>query len=111
MRSRYDEAFKITRECNAVICCSFNETFNLSVAEGMTVGHVVLRNDSGGMSEQLDDGVNGYEDREPGRAQFAGAIERVLNKASTQDRSFRLMGRASQERVAGLHHAYVDAVR
>ena len=107
----YEEAFKITRECNAVICCSFNETFNLSVVEGMSVGHVVLRNDSGGMSEQLADGVNGYRIESRDVAQFAGAIERLLNKASMQDPELQLMGRASQERVAGLHHAYVDAVR
>ena len=106
----FDEAFKITRECNAVICCSFNETFNLSVAEGMTVGHVVLRNDSGGMTEQLDDGVNGLRIDSRDVRQFAGAIERVLNKTSTQDLVLQMMGRASQERVAGWRHAYVDAL-
>ena len=84
-----------------MICCSFNETFNLSVLEGMSVGHVVLRNDSGGMSEQLDDGVNGFKIEGRDVRQFAGVIERVLNKTSMQDLELQMMGRASQERVAG----------
>ena len=55
-----DEVFAIGRECNVVVCSSLNETFALYVAEGMAMGHVVLRNETGGMEEELQPGVNGY---------------------------------------------------
>ena len=54
------EALDLVRECTVTLCCSFEEAFPVSVAEGMSMGHVLLRNDVGGFEEQLAAGVNGY---------------------------------------------------
>jgi glycogen synthase len=61
-RPRYAHATirRFTATCNAVICCSFNEALPLYVLEGMSMGHIVLRNDAGGMEEQLAETVNGF---------------------------------------------------
>lgn len=93
-----EEALRITSRCNAVICCSLNETFGLYVAEGMFMGHLVLRNDSAGMDEQLKDGVNGYFIDSNDIEQFAGAIEKILNK-NVSDSKLRSMGEASQRLI------------
>ena len=98
----HDKALEITRDCNAVICCSFHETFPLYVVEGMCSGHIVLRTDAGGMEEQLDDGVNGFRIDSKNVRQFAGVLERVLNKKTMLDSRLQTMGRSSQERVARL---------
>jgi hypothetical protein len=54
------QALEIAETCNAVICSSLNETFGLYIAEGMLMGHIVLRNDSAGREEQLEEGKNGF---------------------------------------------------
>ena len=86
---------EITSECNAVICCSLNETFGLSVAEGMFMGHVVLRNNAAGVDEQLKENVNGYLIDHTDVAQFAGQIAKVLNKNTLSDSDLQKMGAAS----------------
>lgn len=96
----YDEALKITAKCNAVICCSLNETFALYVAEGMYMGHVVLRNNSGGMEEQLRDGENGYFIDHQDIRQFASRIEMILNKSTNSNADLMGMGKASQAIIA-----------
>lgn len=106
----HDEALAITRECNAVICCSFNEALPLYVLEAMSMGHVVIRNDCGGLEEQLREGVNGFRIDSSDVRQFAGVLERVLNKRTMEDRHLHAMGRASQEMLIDVRHAYVDAV-
>lgn len=95
-------ALEVTRECNAVLCCSFNEALPLYVLEGMSMGHVVLRNDAAGMEEQLDETVNGFRIDSRDVKQFAGVIEVVLNRRAMPDERLQAMGRASQEMVAGL---------
>ena len=94
-----EEALKITSDCNAVICCSLNETFGLYVAEGMFMGHLVLRNDSAGMDEQLKEGVNGYFINGEDIEQFADAIEKILNKDTTNSQ-LQSMGAASQRMIS-----------
>jgi glycosyltransferase involved in cell wall biosynthesis len=91
----YEDSLAVTRSCNAVICCSLNETFALYVAEGMYMGHVLLRNNSAGMEEQLKDGVNGLFIDTTDIKQFTSAIERLLNKQISDDK-LRQMGEASQ---------------
>ena len=95
-----DESLRITAKCNAVICCSFNETFALYVAEGMFMGHAVLRNDSAGMDEQLKEAKNGYFIDSTDIDQFAGVIEKVLNKKTNTNKSLQKMGRESQAMIA-----------
>jgi glycosyltransferase involved in cell wall biosynthesis len=107
----HERALEITRTCNAVICCSLNEVFCMSVSEGMAMGHIVLRNDSGGMEEQLAEGVNGF--RIDGRdiRQVARVLELVLNKQAMTDARLQAMGRASQEMIAGVGTtSYVEAL-
>jgi glycosyltransferase involved in cell wall biosynthesis len=107
----HDKSLEITRDCNAVICCSFNEALPLSVVEGMSRGHIVLRNDAGGMEEQLDEGVNGFRIDGTDIRQFAGVLARVLDKRTMADSRLQTMGRASQELVNRLLiPSYVDAL-
>ena len=68
-------ALEITRACNAVICCSFNEALPVYVIEGMAMGHIVLRNDAGGMEEQLSEGVNGFRIDSRDVTQFAACLK------------------------------------
>lgn len=93
-------ALAITRRCNAVICCSLNEAFGLYVAEGMAMGHVVLRNDSCGAEEQLADGINGFWLDSNDVGQMAAALNTVLNKAAVSDSELQAMGRASQRMIS-----------
>ena len=105
------ESLKIARACNTVISCSFNEALPLNVLEGMRMGHVVLRNDAGGMDEQLDEAVNGYRIDSGDIKQFAAVLDRVLNRRTTSDSRLQAMGRASQEMVAGLRvSSYAQAL-
>ena len=107
----HDTSLEITRRCNAVICCSFNEALPLYVIEGMCAGHVVLRNGSAGMEEQLDEGVNGFWIDSNNVRQFARVLESVLNKKTMADRRVQAMGRASQKLVARLCvRSYTDAL-
>jgi glycosyltransferase involved in cell wall biosynthesis len=107
----HERSLEITGDCNAVVCCSFNEALPLYVIEGMCSGHVVLRNEGGGMEEQLEDGVNGFLIDSTDVRQVARILERVLNKTTTTDTELQTMGRASQERVAGLLiPSYVEAL-
>ncbi len=107
----YERALEFTRDCNAVICCSFNEALPVYVSEGMAMGHIVLRNDAGGMEEQLDEGVNGFRIDSHDVRQFAGVLEIVLNRQATPDARLQAMGRASQDMVAALRVAsYAEAL-
>lgn len=91
-----DKHLSVSLKCNAVICCSLNETFGLYVAEGMFMGHVVLRNNSAGIDEQLEEGVNGFFIDHTDIKQFASVIEKILNK-KLSDEELQAMGKASQE--------------
>jgi glycosyltransferase involved in cell wall biosynthesis len=106
----HDTALEITRACNVVICSSLVETGPLYVLEAMRAGQVVLRNEVG-MREQLVEGVNGLGIDTQDVRQFAGVLERVLNKTTTSDAQLAAMGAASQEiaRCLGIS-SYVDAL-
>jgi glycosyltransferase involved in cell wall biosynthesis len=80
-----EEAMKVTADCNAVICCSLNETFGLYIAEGMLMGHVVLRNDVAGVDEQLVEGKNGFRIDHTDMQQFSKVLEKILNKKTTNE--------------------------
>lgn len=89
------DALDITSRCNAVMCCSLNETFGLYIAEGMLMGHVVFRNDSAGIDEQLKDGFNGYYIDSENIEQISDQIEKALNKNKTSDKDLYKMGQNS----------------
>lgn len=91
-----DVAHEITHKCNATVCCSLNETFGLFVAEGMMMGHLILRNATSGVHEQLVDGENGLLIDELDTNSFAKSIESLLNK-KTSNKKLRDMGISSQK--------------
>lgn len=102
---------QITSQCNAVICCSLNETFGLYIAEGMLMGHVLLRNNSAGVDEQLVDGENGFLIDHTDILQFARAIERLLNKKSLSNTELLAMSRKSQSIMARYgQHTYLSQI-
>jgi len=92
-----DEALAISATCNAVLCCSLNETFGLYIAEGMSMGHIVLRNNSSGMEEQLVEGSNGYYIDHTDVNQVAAVIEKVLNIETNSNKDLFNMGLSSQK--------------
>lgn len=93
-------ALELTSKCNAVMCCSLNETFGLYVAEAMFMGHVVVRNDSAGVDEQLQEGVNGYLIDHTDVPKIADVLEKLLNKDKTSDKDLQRMGEASQKIIS-----------
>lgn len=105
------KALEIASKCNVAICCSLNETFVLYVAEGMQMGHVVLRNKSAGVDEQLQNGVNGYLIDEKDINQFASVIEKVLNKNKTSNKTLLDMGIKSEEMMEPYaNSSYLDSL-
>ncbi len=98
------EVLEIARGCNAVLCSSLIESFALYVAEGMAMGHVVLRSDTAGTEEQLRDGVNGFQVDIADTKQFAGVIACVLDRESTPNERLQAMGQASQEMIEPFRH-------
>ncbi len=105
------DALAIASICNSVICCSLNETFGLYIAEGMLMGHVILRNDVAGVDEQLVDGKNGLLIDHTDIPKFAAAIEKLLNKSTYSNEALLAMSRASQE-IIGTYskYTYVDQI-
>lgn len=92
-----DKAMDITDACNVTVCCSLNETFGLFVAEGMLMGHVLLRNRSSGYEEQLVDGINGLTIDSNDISDFANKIERLLNKKATTNQQLHTMSQQSKK--------------
>jgi glycosyltransferase involved in cell wall biosynthesis len=89
-----DDAMEVADACNAVVCLSLNETFGLYIAEGMLMGHILLRNNSSGIDEQLVEGKNGYQIYNEDIDQIVQTIEKVLNK-NMSDKKLHAMGRVS----------------
>jgi glycosyltransferase involved in cell wall biosynthesis len=75
-----NEAMRLAFKCNVVLCCSLNETFGLYIAEGMLMGHVLLRNNTAGVDEQLHEDQNGFLIDHTDIKSIAMAIERLANK-------------------------------
>ena len=71
---------EFTSKCNATICSSLNETFGLFVAEGMLMGHILIRNKASGYHEQIVDGKNGYLVNTNNINEFTKILEKIVNK-------------------------------
>lgn len=100
---------ELLADCNVTICSSFNETFNLANAEGMALGHVLVRNGSGGMEEQLLVGQNGvFVDSENVQA-FSHVLLDVLDRSKHSNEALWAMGLQGR-RVAATYKErdYVD---
>lgn len=106
-----DEALQITRKCNVVLCASLNETFGLYIAEGMLMGHIVLRNNCSGVDEQLEDGVNGYLIDHTDIIDIASRIEQIANKSKTTNANLSSMSKASQQIINEfVKYKYIDQI-
>lgn len=106
-----EEAMEISNLCNTVICCSLNETFGLYIAEGMLMGHVVLRNNSAGVDEQLIDGENGFSINHTDVKSIAHAIEKISNKNILSDSELAKFSAKSFELMQNYtSHKYVDQI-
>ncbi len=106
-----EEALEVTRLCNTVICCSLNETFGLYIAEGMLMGHVVLRNNSAGVDEQLVDGKNGLLIDHTDIPKFATSLETLLNRKKTSNKQLLSMSKASRVIIGEYgKHSYVSQI-
>ena len=92
----HDDTLELSQGCNVVISYSKNESFSLSVAEGMAMGHVVLRNETGGSDEQLVDSVNGFLLRSGDIDGFARVLAILLSRSRTSDAELYAMGAESQ---------------
>lgn len=107
-----DEALKIASSCNVTICCSLNETFGLYVAEGMLMGHALLRDNTAGVDEQLKDGVNGFLIDNSDVHQFADMIEKLLNKETMSTQKLVKMSGSSQTIIAKYgKYSYLDKLK
>jgi glycosyltransferase involved in cell wall biosynthesis len=91
------EALAVAHSCNAVVCSSLNETFGLYIAEGMLMGHIVLRNDSAGREEQLAEGKNGFFIDSDNINQMADVFEKILNKKTLSNQKLLSMSNESRE--------------
>lgn len=93
----WQEDLAIVAKGNVTICYSIREALPLFVFEGMTAGHPVLRNDSSGMEEQLQAGVNGWYLDSADYEQVIATFEEVLNKQKTSNKQLAAMSKASYE--------------
>jgi glycosyltransferase involved in cell wall biosynthesis len=85
---------------NVTICYSLREALPLFVFEGMYAGHVIMRNDSSGMIEQLDEGKNGYYLDTNSYQQVVESLEEILNKEKTSNKKLADMSKHSYEIAA-----------
>lgn len=90
------KAMEITYGGNVTVCCSLNETFGLFVAEGMQMGHILIRNYASGYQEQITNRKNGHLVDTMSLDDFTDAIEKVLNK-SNSDEKLLAMSKESQK--------------
>lgn len=60
------DALGAMANANLSVCCSLEETFSLVSVESMLLGQPLLRSRTGGWSEQLDPGINGFDLGLPG---------------------------------------------
>lgn len=93
----WEEDLEVVSSSNVTICYSLGECLPLFVFEGMIAGHVLLRNDSSGMEEQLFRGENGFLIETRDYMQLVSVIEQVLNKNKTSDELLAKMSRKSYE--------------
>jgi glycosyltransferase involved in cell wall biosynthesis len=96
----FQEIQYLQKHCNLTVCTSLNETFALSVAEGMTMGHVLLRNNTPDYRRQIEDGVNGFLFDKDNLAELTAKIELILNTRKISNEQLLQMSEASVKMVA-----------
>lgn len=87
------------RSCQVLVGTSFvNETFGMTLCEGMACGTPVVASDFGGFREVVDDGVTGFLARPQNPADLAAKINTLIADPALA----RRMGLAGRERVLQL---------
>ncbi|HKR82358.1 MAG TPA: glycosyltransferase [Candidatus Saccharimonadales bacterium] len=106
-----EKCLDIVLESNFTVCYSIRECLPLFVFEGMIAGHPILRNDSSGMAEQLEDGKNGYYLESSDFEQVVQTIEKTLNREKTSDEKLATMSKESNRiSLAQEKHSYLPMV-
>ena len=100
----FPDYVKVLEKKNAVICLSQYETLPLYVSEAMARGCIVLRNDCGGMAEQLVPGVNGIR---MSKYSYINGL-RILRLSRLATRDLLSMSSSSVARFADIHSSSWD---
>lgn len=93
------KALEITKTCNVTVCSSLNESFALFVAEGMAMGHPIIRNHSSGWHEQIPNEKNGFLFDNEDLVSLAKSLEKILDKELSNEKLLD-MSKASQQIAA-----------
>lgn len=96
----FREAQHLQKLCNVTVCTSLNESFCLYVAEGMTMGHVLLRNNTADYKRQIKDGVNGFLFEKHDFNALVEKIELMLNVRKTSNEALCQMSKESTRIIA-----------
>lgn len=108
----HDKCMQIVSKSNITICYSLRECLPLFVFEGMITGHPILRNDSSGIDEQLQEGINGFKLETKDYEQVVSQIETILNKSKTSDKDLERMSKASYKiAVSQEKNSYLPALK
>ena len=106
------DALRAMVKANVAVSCSLEETFSLVSAESMALGHPLLRSQTGGWSEQLDDGINGFDLGLSGpevRLEHVELISKLRNPNIVSNSQLDRMSRSAQQRASEfLSINYVD---
>jgi glycosyltransferase involved in cell wall biosynthesis len=94
-RSDVDALLQVS---DALIVSSDSEAFGLPLLEAMRAGKPVITTDAGGVSELVDDGINGYVVPRDDPAAMATAVLDVLTEPGKAERMGRAGRRLAEER-------------
>ena len=93
----HEKSLELMKDANITICYSLMEALPLFVFEGMLAGHPILRNDSSGMEEQLENGKNGFYLDTDDFSQIVATIEKVANRKKTSNETLERMSARSYD--------------
>ena len=106
------DALAAMAKANLSVSCSLEETFSLVSAESMALGQPLLRSQTGGWSEQLDVGINGFDLGLPGpdvRKEHIELIRKLRDpNIITNSELERMSKSARQKAIDFLSVNYVD---
>ena len=90
-------------KANLSVSCSLEETFSLVSAESMALGQPLLRSRTGGWSEQLDPGINGFDLGLPGaevRPEHIELIRKLRDPNIVSNSQLELMSKSARQKAS-----------
>ena len=96
------DALVAMANANFSVCCSLEETFSLVSVEAMALGQPLLRTRTGGWSEQLDPGINGFDLGLPGpevRLEHVELFHQLRDPAIFSNEHLLQMSRAARAKA------------